>query len=210
VINNLELSKNLQKAALLVVDLDGTLIDSEPLHHQAYELLISLLLGRDVSIEFDRFIGTPGSVIWPTLLDEFQLQDVATNRLIELRGHVFLGLLTAAPDVTNWTLVRALRGVAQPVVLLTSQEKEVAGAVLRLIGLDDVVRSIVSVHGGDGWPDKVQAVRRLRQGHAGSVLWFEDAPGATQSAKEAGATLILIPRPYNAQDQVTADLLWTP
>jgi beta-phosphoglucomutase-like phosphatase (HAD superfamily) len=75
----------------LVVDLDGTLIDTEPIHVRSYEIILSALTATNVVVEQSDIIGHQEPEIWRHCVALYGLSADAA-RLQDVRRYVLLGL----------------------------------------------------------------------------------------------------------------------
>jgi beta-phosphoglucomutase-like phosphatase (HAD superfamily) len=150
-----------------VVDLDGTLVDTEPLHRQSYELILGALLGRDVDVPYSEMVGRSGESIWRYLIRKHSL-DQQPTRLNQLRKVVLGGLLSANKPRPIEAVVQAVRCFHGPKMLLTTQELSSAMLILVNVGLATTFDEIVSTQ-TSGDSSKMAAIRRFAQQRAAGV-----------------------------------------
>ncbi|GAA3830249.1 HAD family hydrolase [Sphaerisporangium flaviroseum] len=196
------------RAALF--DLDGTLIDSE---RRSLVLWSMLLVNHGVDHDetlLREFMGRRG----PDVLAEKALlfpgrrvEDLMTE-LRSYYDHPELPRISPVPGAVD--LVRRIGRHGLPVVLVTSARRWWAVSCLELLGIDDVVRSIVS--GEDvavGKPDPACFL-------AGAVVAgvrpeecvaFEDSLAGIAAAKAAGMTCVGVATTHHVSELSAADLV---
>ncbi len=170
-------------------DLDGTLIDSEPLTNEAIVDVVRRYGGSVSKADEARFITQS----WKDLLDE-QIQknrlsvdrDTLKAAIDEVRHARYRQALPLLPGAREALLHAAAIG---PVGIVTGSYREDVELVLSLLNLEDSVAVIVA--SGDtphGKPDP--APYRLAARRAGAdptrCLVFEETTHGLQSAKSAG------------------------
>jgi HAD superfamily hydrolase (TIGR01509 family) len=186
----------------VIFDMDGVLIDSEPLHFEvANEVLgaVGHTLSRE---ENEEFIGTTTEFFWDTLIDRKglphpklyydQQYDLAVLRVLSRTW-------PAAPGVPE--LVDKLRGAGVPLAVASSAKRTWIEATLRSIGLPDAFQTLVAgddVSDGKPAPDiYLLAAERLGVPPA-RCLAIEDSPNGVLSATRAGMTVVGVRTPYTA------------
>jgi HAD superfamily hydrolase (TIGR01509 family) len=126
----------------LIFDMDGVLVDSEPLHKRAKELAfaeIGLLLPEEV---YDRYKGRPDRTMMPEVLETYGR--AADAECVMLRKKIFyeaiehdLQPIPGATDFVRWAATRFRLALA------TSATPRNRAAALRMLGIDDCFQSIV-------------------------------------------------------------------
>jgi len=180
----------------IVFDFDGVLVDSEPLHYQAF-----LEVGRPEGFEFDypayieRYVGFDDRGVFEALLNEAGRREEAADpvfvaALIERKAQAFERVAAeqgaAMPGAEalvrsvgeRWPLAIA-SGATQAEIRKLLDRIRLAGCFDPVVAADDVARSK---------PDPetyAQAVRRLGV-PAAHCLAIEDTPAGLRAAREAG------------------------
>jgi HAD superfamily hydrolase (TIGR01509 family) len=185
----------------VIFDMDGVLLDSEPLHHQAANAVL-LEDGRPALslAEYTRYLGTTDEDMWRDLrttrsLDrphEHYLRRFDALVLAAYRQHA-----TAAPgaiDLLDWLTARGL-----PLAVASSSRARWVETCLRTIGMRRYFDAIV---GGDmvarGKPDPdifLRAARRLRVEPARCIV-FEDSPAGVTAARSAAMYTVAVRTAY--------------
>jgi HAD superfamily hydrolase (TIGR01509 family) len=191
-----------QRFKAIVFDMDGVLLDSEPLH---FEALSSVLLAEGVEFsqeENEAFIGTTVEYTFGALIARHHLRR-ALSEYIELYDTAVLRILEVPRPPADGVLgvLSAAEDLGMRVALASSSRRGWIEATLRSIGLSDAFEVLVS--GDDvrhGKPDPeiyLLAAARLDLSPA-DCLVIEDAPNGVLSAHRAGMTVIGVRTPYTA------------
>lgn len=184
------------KAAIF--DMDGVLIDSEPLWRQA-ERQVFASVGLELSeAECERTMGLRSDEVirywyerapWPGPTPE-EIDDRLTVRMQELiaeQGRPIPGIEVA---------IAAARGADLRLALATSSRPELIGAVLGRLGLDGTFEVALSaVDEVRGKPDPAVFLRAARKlGVApGDCVVIEDSQAGVEAGRAAGMRVIAVP-----------------
>jgi len=183
--------------AAVVFDMDGVLVDSEPLHHESTNLVLGEHGVRLTECENRRYLGWNERAFWTALREKFGLPG-AVPELIRRRQEVVTDLflkrgLPIADGVARTLEALAARGL--PLAVASSSERAVIDEVLARGGIAHFFRAIAS---GDevtrGKPDPEiyrLAARRLGVEPA-RCLAFEDAPHGVRAALAAGMRCVRV------------------
>jgi HAD superfamily hydrolase (TIGR01509 family) len=183
-----------------IFDLDGTLVDTMPLHFLAWD-------------EAMRKAGIPGK------LDEdlfYSLGGVPTRRVAEIFGQHYQLASLNADVVAHGKELLYLERIAQvkliepvaafarkvakthPVAIATGGQPEIAIPALKAAGLDDIFKVVITpndVPPGRGKPEPdmfVLAAERIGVDPK-KCLAFEDAEPVIRAATAAGMTVVRVP-----------------
>jgi HAD superfamily hydrolase (TIGR01509 family) len=192
----------------VVFDMDGVLLDSEPLHH---EVVNELLAEEGASLTVDEYLGYVGTTLedtWGDLVRRFGLTrpyeyyrdryDEGIRRLYAERSELLPG--------AAW-LVGELKRLGLRLAVASSSRTAWVEACLAHLGLRDRFDAVVT---GDmvahGKPDPeiyLLAARRLGLTPE-RCLAIEDAPKGAESARRAGMAVVAVDTPYTAGVDVPA------
>ena len=182
----------------IVFDLDGVLIDSEPVWEEVRRAYVADRGGRWLPDTQDRLMGMStdewAAYIATDLVDGVTADDVAYQVIdqMEQRYAGGLPLLPGAEDA-----VRRLAAY-RPLGLASSSPRALIDLVLGNLGVDGLFRTTVSteeVENGKPEPDGY-LVAAARMGVAPrDCVAIEDSSNGLRSAHAAGMTVIGIPRP---------------
>ncbi|GAA1467163.1 HAD family hydrolase [Microbacterium thalassium] len=177
-------------------DMDGVLVDSEPLLFEA-ERLTFAPYGIDLTLEQKKpFIGLGGHEIMAKMADAFGV-DADSGDLGEAKlGHVvdLLGAVTGFAPTT--ALVRSLAARGIPMAVASGSSPEMIQTALTAVGLAEHLPtrvSVLEVERGKPAPDVfLAAADRLGVAPERCVV-IEDAVPGVLAAKDAGMRCIAIP-----------------
>jgi HAD superfamily hydrolase (TIGR01509 family) len=182
------------KAVLL--DVDGTLIDSNDAHAQAW-VDVGAEFGH--AIEFDRvrwLIGMGGDKVLPELTG-LEEESPEGERMLERRGEIFreryLPELSAFPGAA--ALVERLRDEGRRLVVATSASEKDLEALLGQVGLEWLLDSSTNSDDAEESkpaPDIIEAALRKSGADAAHVVMIGDTPYDIEAAQRAGVRTIAL------------------
>jgi len=179
-------------------DMDGVLVDGEPLHFRAVNELLAPF-GKSLSVEEYRpFMGTKAG--WRQMVETLGLP-LSPDEYRDRYNAIILRLYReeSRPLPGARELVGALRRAGMPLGLASSSAKEWVETCLDAIGLAEAFDVVVT--GSDvehGKPDPEIYLRTAaRLGvEPRRCLVFEDAPAGVEAAVRAGMTVWAVRTPY--------------
>jgi HAD superfamily hydrolase (TIGR01509 family) len=196
--------------AAVIFDMDGVLIDSEPLHYAVLQEVLGLDGLHLSRTENEEFIGTTSEAMFSTLIARHQLPRTVAA-YISLYDAALLRVLEhphdPAPGVA--ALVKRLRALGVRLAVASSSRCLWVEGTLRSLGLSSAFDCIVA--GDDvqrGKPDPaIYLLAAQRLGIApGYCLAIEDSPNGVQSARAAGMDVLGVRTPYTAHLRLTGAL----
>ncbi|MFA5056918.1 MAG: HAD family phosphatase [Opitutaceae bacterium] len=188
-------------------DLDGTLIDTMPLHYGAWrEALKRCGLDRELDQEFFYSLGGVPTLLVAQKIGEHYGVKLDAAQVEHLKEQVYLERLQEVKHIAP--VVEFARRVAQahPVAIVTGGMPHVAQHSLRLTGLDQLFRIVVTpadVPPGRGKPapDMFLLAARRMGVPPGRCLVFEDAEPGLAGARAAGMQVVRVPSRQFTQSQ---------
>lgn len=188
----------LARFGAVVFDMDGVLVDGEPLHFRAINELLGEE-GKSISLEaYKPYMGTKAG--WRDMAADIGLKlpaDSYSGRYDDLILEQYRNASVALPGAI--TLVRALQEANIPIAVCSSSRRTWVETCLEKIGILDAFD--VTVTGGDvehGKPAPdiyLLSAERLSL-HPELCLAIEDAPAGIQSATAAGMTVWAVRTEY--------------
>jgi HAD superfamily hydrolase (TIGR01509 family) len=185
----------------VIFDMDGVLLDSEPLHHCAANAVLAEDGQRPLSVaEYTRYLGLTDDDLWRDLRTvrdlgrphEHYLERFDTYVLAEYRQHAIAA--PGAVDLLDW-----LTDCGLPLAVASSSRAKWVKTCLHAIGLLSYFDRVVA---GDmvtrAKPDPeiyLLAARQLRAQPARCVV-FEDSPPGVTAASRAGMYTIAVCTAY--------------
>lgn len=177
----------------LIFDMDGTLVDSMPLHLDAWEAT-----SAEFGLPFDRarlneYGGIPTRKIVAILAEQHGLEidvDAFTRRKVALYlAHI--DKVSVFPAM--WELVRRCHGKV-PMGIGTGSSRDHAERILKNTGLDAYIQVVVSaddIHNHKPHPDTFLKVAELLDANPANCLVFEDTQIGIQAGKAGGMATLL-------------------
>jgi HAD superfamily hydrolase (TIGR01509 family) len=174
-------------------DIDGTLIDSEPLHQRAL-LAASAALGVDLSdLEPEAFRGVHAIDIWKALKPRFPAGSLFSTWIAAIEDYYVAHALELEPNPGAIAAMRKLakRGIAQACV--SNSGRTIVDANIKALGIGKIISFSISLEDvSAGKPDPEpfrEAARRLgAEPHA--TVAVEDSGAGARSARAAGLYVV--------------------
>lgn len=179
--------------AAVIFDLDGVLVDSEPIHLRASRRLVEPHTLADH--DYEQFIGTTTRPFMEWLIERYGLPD-SVPQLTDRYTAAVTAELEAAPVPVlpgARTLLRAVRARGLPLALCSQSIGVWVDATLRSADLEGAFDTVVpgeAVRRGKPAPDLyLHAAQRLAVDPA-RCLAIEDSSPGVRSARAAGMTVV--------------------
>ncbi|MGV9662213.1 HAD family hydrolase [Nocardia niigatensis] len=185
--------------AAIVFDMDGVLIDTEPIWEEVRREYVEEMRGRWLPDTQDRFMGM-STAEWSRylsedLLDGRRTPDEVAEDVISRMAARYGGHLPLMPDAT--ATVRLLARTC-PLGLASSSPRRLIDVVLDHMGVTDLFAATVSteeVARGKPAPDGyLEAAARLGV-DPDLCIAIEDSSNGLRAAHAAGMTVIAVPHP---------------
>jgi len=181
----------------VVFDMDGVIVDSEPLHEQAFREIFALMgYGADEhGIEFEHYYGKSDRALWTDFIVKHQPKQPIEELLAWKQRH-FLKLLSERKPIFE-PIPALVATLAQryPLAVASGSNHEVIDAVLAMQNLRGYFRAVASVQDvarPKPFPDVFfRAAELLGVSPAGCVV-IEDSAAGVQAARDAGMRVIAI------------------
>ncbi|MCF3963523.1 HAD family hydrolase [Streptomyces fuscigenes] len=185
------------RTAAVLFDLDGTLVDTEPLYYEATRRLLDRHGVRDFTWEQHAgFIGVGTRETLEVLAGRFALTTPVDELLADLNA-VYLGLLRSSAEVfpRMRTFVERLHANGVPMAVASGSSREAIEAALVHAGLQGYFGATASaeeVAAGKPEPDVfLEAARRLGVPAARCAVIEDSAPGVA-AAHAAGMRCLAV------------------
>jgi HAD superfamily hydrolase (TIGR01509 family) len=171
----------------MLLDVDGTLVDSTYLHATAWATTLRGF-GHDIpAARTHRLIGMQGPRLLAELLGEERAQEIAeqaeeehSRRFAEVRDQV-----APLPGATR--LLRELHGRGIPAVLASSAEEQEIGHYLKLLEAEDLVAGYTAASDVErSKPDPEGILKALEKSGCERGIVIGDSPWDVLAAKAAG------------------------
>jgi HAD superfamily hydrolase (TIGR01509 family) len=197
----------------VIFDLDGVLIDSEPLHAMADN---QLLINSGIHVPdnyFDRFVGVTNREMWGKIKNDYSII-LSIEELMELQMPLKLKLLEEMDFKPIQGIIELLEDLKErniPMAIASSSPRQFIEKVLEKIGVMQYFTILVSgeeVERGKPEPDIFLKAAELLNVEPVACIVIEDSASGTIAAKRAGMKCIGY-RNVNSgnQDLSNADLI---
>ncbi|NLK59772.1 MAG: HAD family phosphatase [Treponema sp.] len=199
----------------VIFDMDGVLIDSEPLHYRT-DLTLLGKLGIQIERDYlDRFVGMNNPEMWKTIISEQgitrDVDDILFEQLelkLQLLNDGDWTALSGAVELVEGLVVKEI-----PVAVASSSSLPFIEGVLRKTGLDRFIHRYVSAESvarGKPAPDVFLEAARMLAVSPVQCLVVEDSRNGVLAAKAAGMRVIGYRNPSSGdQDLSRADAVVT-
>lgn len=189
----------------VIFDLDGVLVDSEPLH---YRVMNDILLEHGVTVSWEDYLPTIGTTFgWADLWQKYGLPrppaEYSQRYWGEIELRIAAGELAALPGVYEaiaWAQREGLR-----LGLASSSRRGYVLAVLQALGLAGAFSAVVCREDvPSGKPDPAPFLEAARQlgVEPRACLVIEDSPAGIAAAKAAGMYVIAVRTAYSVEAEL--------
>lgn len=184
----------------LIFDLDGTLVDTEPLHFESQNRVLVELGSREMpKAEFERYVGWAEEAFWAEVARDYRLslppRELARLRsraLLELYRTVRVPVLPGVPE-----LLSRLGELGLPCAVASSSPRDQIEATLEQAGLSPHFQVLRSGHDdveqGKPHPAVYLAAAAALGVEASGCIAVEDSSTGLASATAAGCFTVAIP-----------------
>ena len=211
---------SLPRPEAVLFDFDGILVDTEPMHHRAFnEVLDPLGMGFPWKEYVETYMGFDDRDAFREAFREkgIVLDEANLVKLVAAKSRAFLdGLrngVAAYPGAVP--LIGSLRAAGRPLALCSGALRSDIDPILAQLGIAgsfDVVVSADEVRRSKPDPESYAlAFRRLSETHPASLtvpgrsVAIEDTPAGIRSAKGAGLRVLAVTNSYGAGELAEAD-----
>jgi beta-phosphoglucomutase len=196
---------NISRLKAVIFDCDGILVNTEPLHYEAFQkVLVPLGLGHDFERYMESFIGFDDRDAFLHAFEEAgrEIDPLTLETLIEAKGNALAKLIEQGvptfPGVVD--LVRELGKHGLPMAVASGALRHEVQGFVRSLGLNGAFCAIVAADDvKKSKPDPetyLLALERLKEAQSwtsldpGSCIAIEDTPAGIVSARAAGLFVI--------------------
>lgn len=193
----------------VIFDMDGVLLDSEPLHYQAVNEILAEEGGRGLPFaDYLPYIGTTVEYTWNDLIERYRLPRpfiYYQDRYDSLILDHYRRSAVLAPGAA-WLLAEfKARGL--PLAVASSSRTAWVSTCLETLGVADFFDAIVTgdmISRSKPDPEIYREAAALVQTLAERCLAIEDAPKGIAAARAAGMVTVAVETPYTANEDTSA------
>ncbi len=183
--------------AAVIFDMDGVIVDSEPLHLRAWQLVLSNYQINYAAEDHQHFLGRKDLFMADQLTQRFSLS-LSPDQLVHAKESIYLNLIQehAMPRPGLMKILNEARSCNMPCGLASSATIPTIELTISVLGLESYFQSLTSgdeVEHGKPAPDIfLLAAKRLGAQPEHCVV-IEDTLNGIRAAKNAGMVCFAIP-----------------
>lgn len=195
----------------VIFDMDGVIIDSEPLHQRVEADLLKELGGEMTDDERESFVGTTDEHLWSWVKEKFKV-DLSVEEMIQMKKERFIEEIHTVPLVDGVKeLLENLKEEGYLIALASSNNRQAVDKIIEQFDLEKYLELAMSgedVKKGKPNPEMFLKTAKAMQVKAKECLVIEDARNGVIAAKKAGMKCIAYDNPKSGkQDLSAADLI---
>lgn len=198
----------------VIFDMDGVIVDSEPIYRRI-EMNIISDLGLDIpQEEYDSYVGTKTSEMWAQFKEKYGIKQ-SVEELVEMEARRYIEYITSSgrakpiPGVKD--LIADLHKNGVRLALASSSHVEEINTVLKIFNLESFFELTVSgyqVENGKPAPDIFLFTLKQLSISAQECIVIEDSKNGVEAAKAAGIKCVGFKSVNSGnQDLSSADLV---
>ena len=185
-----------QQSTAVIFDMDGVLLDSEPLHYEAVRLIL-----EEQGVEFPlddyfRYLGTTLTSTWDDLCERYPITMPFDQFEARYNSDVLDQYLAGAPLIRGAReLLAQLRDAGVPIAVASSSHRVWVDAALSGAGLREYFEQTTAgdeVSMGKPSPEIYLKAAEKQGFDPEDCIAVEDAPAGVESARAAGMKVVLV------------------
>lgn len=195
----------------IIFDMDGVIINSEPLHFELERELLEELGGNISQEEHENFVGTTDYHMWSTLKNRFNIE-YSVDEIIEIKKERFVANVHRIELVENFKeFMLTLHDEGYLLGLASSNNRRAINSIIKMFELDSYLSFTISgeeVINGKPDPEIFLTAAKKINVKPSECLVIEDANTGVAAAKAADMKCIGLKNPSSGdQDLSQADLI---
>ncbi len=195
----------------VIFDMDGVIIDSEPLHFKIERELLEEIGGKITTEEHKKFVGTTDYYMWSTFKKQFNIK-LSVEEIISIKKKRFIENIDKIKPVDNiFDLIKALHKENYILGLASSNNKKVVNLIIEKFQLDRYLNISISgeeVSKGKPDPEIFLTTAKYMNLKPENCLVIEDAETGVIAAKTANMKCIGFQNKNSGEQDLTkADLI---
>lgn len=195
----------------IIFDMDGVIINSEPLHFKIEKELLEELGGNISDEELQSFAGTTDYNMWSKFKEMFKLKP-SVEELIEAKKERFMKRIDEVELVDNFMdFMLSAYEEGYILAIASSNNRRIVNAVVEKFQLGKYVKFIISgeeVNKGKPDPEIFLTAAKKINVDPSNCIVIEDATNGVKAAKAAGMNCIALKNLDSGnQDLSEADLI---
>jgi len=190
----------------VIFDMDGVIVDSEPLHRQLEIGLLEELGGHITSQEYEKFIGTTDHFMWSTFKEQFDIS-LSVEEMVDIKKERFLKNIHKLKLVDHFKeLLLNLYNKDYLLGLASSNNRKAVNRIVEEFNLGKYLHFLISGEEvSKGKPDpEIFLIAAKKMGvHPSQCLVIEDATHGVRAAKAAGMKCIGFQNPNSGNQDLS-------
>lgn len=200
----------------VIFDMDGVLVDSEPVHFRATYLTLEEFCNIQLDYDYyQHFVGSTVAAMWKEIVEYFKIVDYSWEELLALSDKVLALLLEEEgyPEIPGVAkLIHTLHEQGYLLAVASSSPKERIVQNMKNIGILECFQGLVSgmeLERPKPAPDIFQKAAEVLQVKPEECLVVEDSANGVRAAKAANMACLGFLNPNSgSQDLSPADYLF--
>ena len=195
----------------IIFDMDGVIIDSEPLHVEVEKELAEKLGGKLDDELHEKLVGTTDYAMWSKLKDMFDFK-LSVDEIVEIKKDMFIERFDEVQLMDNFRpLVSSLYDEGYPMAVASSNNRKIVDMIIDRFDLSKYMTFVISgeeVEKGKPDPEIFLTAAKKMNVKPEDCLVIEDAANGVKAAKDAGMICVgLKDIDHGNQDLSEADLI---
>lgn len=190
-------------------DLDGVIVDSEPIHAKAKRIILDSHSIKYPDTIFDDFIGQPDEVFFKYVCDNLDKQRNSYELLVQEKNNQFLDLIPEMRLIEGFThFINDIKKRKIKTALVSSTSTYTFGLIdshFHIANLFDLLITEKDTERHKPFPDPYLKALQILPASVDSTIVIEDSPNGIKSAKEAGCKVFALTSSFNAEKLIEAD-----
>ena len=193
----------------VIFDMDGVLVDSEPVHFRSNQITLKELFDIDIDYEYYKhFIGSTVRAMWGEIHDHYGITSMSGEELMAYNDEVLKKLLEQEdyPEVPGASAaVRRLKEAGYALAVASSSGREKIRRNIRNLGIEDCFSAIVSgmeLKNPKPAPDIFLKAAATLRAEPEKCLVLEDSLNGIKAGRAAGMTVVMVPDVFPYTDDL--------
>ena len=190
-------------------DLDGVIVDSEPIHAQAKKMILDAYSIEHPDTIFSDFVGKPDEVFFKFIFQNLDKNKNPYQQLLQEKNDMFIHLIPEMKLVEGFTpFINEVKRKNLKVALVSSTSSFTFGLLdkhFRFSGLFDLLITEKDTKRHKPYPDPYLKALETLPASVDTTFVIEDSPNGIKSAKEAGCKVLALTTSFKPERLTRAD-----
>jgi len=190
-------------------DLDGVIVDSEPIHAKAKKIILDSYSIEYPNSIFDDFIGQPDEVFFKHVYENLDKQKNPYKLLLQEKYNQFFELIPEMKLVEGFTtFIEEIKKRNLKTALVSSTSTYTFGLIDKQFHIADLFDLLITekdTQRHKPFPDPYIKALQTLPTSVDSTVVIEDSPNGIKSAKEAGCKVFALTTSFKREKLIEAD-----